>query len=73
MCIRDRIQLLGDEGHEGMQQLEGLVQHIHQHAACGVGLHGIARVQAGLCDLDEPVAVYIPDEAVDLGLSLIHI
>ena len=45
MCIRDR--------------LEGLVQHIHQHTAGGVGLLGIAGVQAGLCDLDEPVTVAV--------------
>ena len=67
------IQFLGDEGHEGMQQLERLIQHIHQHTAGGVGLLCIAGVQAGLCDLDEPVAVDIPDKAVDLGSSQTHL
>ncbi len=67
------IQLLGDEGHEGVQQLEGLIQHIHQHAAGSVGLLGVAGVQAGLCDLDEPVAVDVPDKAVDLGSGQTHL
>ena len=56
-----------------MQQLECLIQHIHQHAAGGVGLLCIAGVQAGLCDLDEPVAVDVPDKAVDLGSSQTHL
>ena len=60
------VDLLGDEGHEGMQQLQRLGQHVHQHLAGVVGLLGIGGVQANLGDLDVPVAVNLPDEVLHL-------
>ena len=60
------IDFLGDERHEGVQQLQRLVQHIDEHLAGGVGGGCVLAVQAGLADLDIPVAVDLPDEVLDL-------
>ena len=59
--------LLGDEGHEGVHQLQDLGQHIEQHLLrAELGLLVLA-VEAGLGQLDIPVAVAVPDEVVDLA------
>ena len=58
---------LGDEGHEGMQQLQHPQQHIAQHVLSRqLGLLVLA-VQPGLGKLDVPVAIGVPNEVVDLG------
>lgn len=59
--------LLGDEGHERVQQLQDTQQHIAQHILGGLLCLRILAVQAGLGQLDIPVAVGVPDEVVDLG------
>ena len=59
--------LLGDEGHEGMQQLQHPQQHIAQHVLSRqLGLL-VLTVQPGLGKLNVPVAVGVPNEVVDLG------
>ena len=60
------VDFLGNERHEGVQQLQRLVQHIDEHLAGGVGGSCVLAVQAGLADLDIPVAVDFPDEVLDL-------
>ena len=60
------IDLLGDERHEGMQQLQCAIQHIHQHLAGGVGGLGVVAVQAGLANFDVPVAVHFPNKVLHL-------
>ena len=59
--------LLGDEGHERMQQLHDPQQHIAQHVLGGQLSSLILAVETGLGQLDIPVAVGVPDEIVDLG------
>ena len=61
------VDLLRDEGHEGMQQLQDLRQHVQQHLLGADGRVGVIPVQAGLGQLDVPVAEGVPDEVVDLG------
>ena len=62
---REAPQLLGDEGHERMQQLEDLVAHPGRHRArFGLG-RPVRALQHGLGELEIPVAVDIPDESVD--------
>ena len=57
--------LLGDEGHEGVQQLEGAPQDVHEHPLRREG--GLpARLQAGFAEFDIPVAEHVPDEVVEL-------
>src|SRR4029077_8973382 len=60
-----RPQLLGYEGHEGVEQLERLVEHESSHVArLGPGL----CVRAGKDRLDQleiPIAIDVPDEMVD--------
>ena len=53
--------LLGDEGHEGMEQLQDAVEGVGQH---GLGRR-VALAQADLGELDVPVAELVPDEMVD--------
>ena len=55
--------LLGDEGHKRVQQLEGICHDIHQNL---LGIYGSlsACLQAALHQLDVPVAEDIPDEIV---------
>ena len=57
---------LGDEGHEGMQQPQNLVKHVHQHLNRGLLADRILGVQPRLGQLDIPVAVGVPDEVVHL-------
>ncbi len=50
------VQRLGDEGHEGMQEKRGLIEHKSQHGA-GFGLGGLVLAcKDRLCKLDIPVA-----------------
>ncbi len=60
-----RPQLLGDEGHEGMEQLQRPVEHEAGH---GAGLGRRRCVAAGKDRLDQleiPVAIDVPDEVID--------
>ncbi len=58
--------LLGDEGHEGVEQLEHLGQDIAQHLLGPLLAVLVLPLEAGLGQLDIPVAVVVPDEVVDL-------
>ena len=61
------VDLLGDEGHEGMQQLQKLREHVAKDVLSHqLGLLVLA-VQPGLGQLDIPIAVGVPQEVVDLG------
>ena len=62
-CLPD---LLRDEGHEGVQQLQNTQQHVAQHILRSQ-LGGVLAVKTGLGQLDIPVAVGVPDEIIDLG------
>ena len=60
-------EFLGDEGHEGVQQPQGVVQHLQQHRqrrGAGAGL------EADLGQLDIPVAELAPDEIMDGAFGL---
>ena len=59
--------LLRQEGHEGVQQLQDTQQHIAQHVLGGQLGTLVLAVQAGLGQLDIPVAIGVPDEVIDLG------
>ena len=59
--------LLGNEGHERMQQLHDPQQHVAQHVLGGQLGSLVLAVETGLGQLDIPVAVGVPDEVVDLG------
>jgi hypothetical protein len=59
--------LLGDEGHEGVRELEQRLQRLHQGPA-GAALGGVGRMLAGehgLGQLQVPVAELAPGELVD--------
>ena len=58
--------LLGDEGHEGVQELEHVGEHIAQHLLSPDLAVLVLPLQAGLGQLDIPVAVVVPDEVIDL-------
>ena len=60
------IELLRDEGHEGMQQLHGGAQHFDEDRRHVLLLRRALPVQGGLGHLDVPVAELSPDEVVDL-------
>ena len=67
-----RPQLLGDEGHEGMQQHERLVEHESGHGArLGRGF-GLAAGEDRLDQLQIPVAIDVPDEMVDRARRLVE-
>ena len=66
--VRQRLEdLLGDKGHEGVQELEDLGEHVEQHLLRGELRLLVLAVQARLGQLDIPVAVAVPDEVVDLA------
>ena len=70
--------LLGNEGHEGVQQLEYLRQNVQQNALCALLCRRVLSVEAGLGQLDIPIAVAVPDEVIDLAggdaqLEAVHI
>ena len=57
---------LGKEGHEGMQQLQNIREHIAQHLLrLLLGCH-ILPLQPGLGHFDIPVAIAVPDKVVNL-------
>ena len=61
------VHLLGEEGHEGVKQLQQALQHIQQHrAGRGLAFAVLAR-QAGLGQLDVPVAEFTPRKVVNAG------
>ena len=59
--------LLGDEGHEGMQQLQKVRQHVAQHILGHQLGCLVLAVQTGLRQLNIPVTVGVPDKVIDLG------
>ncbi|MBT9159617.1 MAG: hypothetical protein DDT26_00877 [Dehalococcoidia bacterium] len=60
-------ELLGDEGHEGMQQPQYCIQSINQYG----DRRGTTRgTQPNLGQLDVPIAELAPDKIVDLAQSL---
>ncbi|CAN3994570.1 Multidrug export protein mepA, partial [Dysosmobacter welbionis] len=61
------IDLLRDERHEGVQQLQKLRQHKAEHILGRQLGPLVLSLEAGLGELDIPVAVGIPQEVVDLG------
>ena len=66
-------QLLGDEGHEGVQQLEHLVEHPGGHGArLGLGRLVVAG-EDRLDQLQIPVAEDVPDELVDGAGRLVEL
>ena len=59
--------LLGEEGHKGVEELEHLGEDIAEHLL-GLFLGGLVRpLETALGELDIPVTVVVPDEVVDLG------
>ena len=72
--MRKRLpDLLRDERHERVQELERLDEDIAEDVLCVLARGLILAVEAVLRQLDEPVAVDIPDKAVDLGSSQTHL
>ena len=70
--------LLGDEGHEGVQQLEHVGEDVAQNLLGPDLAVLVVALEAGLGQLDIPVAVVIPNEVVDLlrghaQLVLVHV
>ena len=59
--------LLGDEGHEGVQQFQNTQQHIAQHVFGCQLRPGVFAVEAGLGQLDIPVTIGVPNEIINLG------
>ena len=65
--MRKRLpDLLRDERHERVQELERLDEDIAEDVLCVLARGLIVAVEAVLRQLDEPVAVVVPDEVVDL-------
>src|ERR1700730_3004649 len=61
---RDRPELFREEGHEGMQELQDLIEH---ETGCAPGLvlgGSLLPLQKGLHQLEIPVAENIPEEAI---------
>ena len=57
----------GDVGHEGVEQTQGLLECVGENlAGCGGGF-GVAAVEAWFGGLDVPVAVFTPEELVELA------
>ena len=77
--MRQRLPyLLGDERHERVDKLEYLGQDIEQHLLRAELALLVLAVEAGLGQLDIPVAVAVPDEVVylargDAQLVTVHI
>ena len=58
--------LLREEGHEGMEELQGLNEDIAQHIL-GILLCGlILPLEPGFGKLDIPIAKIVPDKVIDL-------
>ena len=57
---------LGEEGHEGMQELERLRERIAQYPLGLLLGGGVLPLQAGLGHLNVPVAIGVPDKVVNL-------
>mmetsp|Transcript_32697 Transcript_32697/g.75035 ORF Transcript_32697/g.75035 Transcript_32697/m.75035 type:complete len:282 (-) Transcript_32697:1660-2505(-) len=58
-------QLLGDEGHERVEQTEARVEHVDERAPGLCLRRRVVRADALLGDLDVPVGVLVPQEGVD--------
>ena len=61
--------LLGDKGHEGMQHFQDVGQDVAQHLLRLFLGRLILTGQAGLGQLDIPIAIGVPDEVVQLLCS----
>ena len=59
------VHLLGQERHEGMQQLQQTLQHVQQHGLSGLLALLILTQQTGLAQLDIPVAEFRPSEIIN--------
>ena len=72
------VNLLGNEGHIGMQKLQGVGQYgLQRPQGCRLGLI-LFIIETGLHHLDIPVAELLPDEVIkllngDTQLKFIHI
>ena len=62
-----RTDLLGDKGHEGMQQLQSLTKHIGNHILSDQVAPASFIGKAGFQQLDIPIAEFAPDKVVELG------
>ena len=77
--VRKRLpDLLRDERHERVQELERLDEDIAEDVLCVLARGLILAVEAVLRQLDEPVAVVVPDEVInfcgrDAELKGVHI
>ena len=61
------INFFCNKGHKGVQQLQNIRQHIHQHRLGGIG--ALTGLQTDLGDLNIPVAEHIPNKIIQLGNS----
>ena len=69
---RHRPQFLGDERHERMQQLEDLIERPGRHRARLVLGRAVRTGQQRLRQLDIPVAIDVPDEAIGRAGGLVE-
>ena len=53
-----------------MQQAQALVQHVGQHLAGRLGRLRIVAVEPHLGRLDVPVAIFVPEELIELASGL---
>ena len=70
--------LLGEEGHKGVKELEDMGEDIAQDLLSVDFCLGVLPLKAGFGELDIPVAIVVPDEIVHLlgchaQLVLVHI
>ena len=65
LCAKARPQLLGDERHEGMEQLHRAFEHEGDGRARLFLLGPVLALQDGLRELEIPIAETVPDEAID--------
>ena len=68
----DAPQLLGDERHERMQQLEDFVERPGRHGARLVLGRAVRPGQHRLRQLEIPVAIDVPDEAIGRARRLVE-
>src|SRR5581483_4006282 len=64
------IDLLRDERHVRVQQAQGAVENLNQRAQRRRSRGGASVAQLNLGDLQVPVAVFAPEEVVDLAACL---
>ena len=69
---RHRPQLLGDEGHERVQQFQNLVARPRHHGTRLGFRRALLAHQHGLGEFEIPVAIDVPDEPVDRGRRIVE-